>query len=791
MTNRIPLRPRRMWTRAVLALSCAGVLTFTGLPGIDGLSGTAYAAKGKRCDDTFKLTGRPGSNFPWDQNIHVRDPRYWDSYNFDAPRQSMDGLTLKGTPQEQRAFLEDLDDDYKTYPKNSPDRVYAQYRDYLARNDWKDTRYGGFEKWLKDAWILPNNNNRKGWFFERKVVKDMGLLGPDWLCQEEVQVRDKNGKPVLDKDGKPVVRKFDAVNYKTNQFMEFKAGPTRDTKQDFANKTFLEDPKRSNARITYVNGESKDRATSRYLGELAKSAGMDNTGRPRVTAYEHRSNSNPDYTRGKYSKPDPNLSPGGNNRASGGASRVIDGSAATPRDMKERMDRIRANDPMGNRGRGAGGVDFSTLELSYVGTPVKGKGLPYAFSARKVDEEEGLGYGGKAKSQLISDSFLTWLALTPDKFWVNLNPDEPDRIMDKKFGTTDAGRVLLEADLEMKHDYAKLMDPRKQPGKRYWDAMTARGIPCGTVVRNWIVPEPAKVREEDGGLYILDAPLKVKSVASSVDTPSPNGDCELTDAQRKTSQRLVNRHIIPEVEKKVNSGAAYADLRRAYTARVAAEWIRTQDRKTATDYRPVINSNNVTKWPLRGANKDWKPKQTFDAYVKSFTEGDYSYPCEVDGQNKTCVMGGVDFSKAPKRNTTKIEFTARHRHLPRTAKFAADSMADDAERENLLLLGGGAETRTGGGGDDDGPMPTPTPTDNPSTPGPDATDNPSTPGPDPTNTSNPGGTKPDDNRPDPDGDLADTGSDTPVGLITGLAAVLLAAGGTAVWWMRRRRALQD
>lgn len=96
MTNRIPLRPRRMWARAVLALSCAGVLTFTGLPGIDGLSGTAYAAKGKRCDDTFKLTGRPGSNFPWDQNIHVRDPRFWDSYNFDAPRQSLDGLTLKG-----------------------------------------------------------------------------------------------------------------------------------------------------------------------------------------------------------------------------------------------------------------------------------------------------------------------------------------------------------------------------------------------------------------------------------------------------------------------------------------------------------------------------------------------------------------------------------------------------------------------------------------------------------------------------------------------------------------------
>ncbi|MDX5577896.1 LAETG motif-containing sortase-dependent surface protein, partial [Streptomyces sp. ID01-9D] len=43
------------------------------------------------------------------------------------------------------------------------------------------------------------------------------------------------------------------------------------------------------------------------------------------------------------------------------------------------------------------------------------------------------------------------------------------------------------------------------------------------------------------------------------------------------------------------------------------------------------------------------------------------------------------------------------------------------------------------------------------------------------------------NRPDPDGDLADTGSSAPVGLIAGAAAALAVAGGTLMWWMRRRR----
>ncbi|WP_308344187.1 LAETG motif-containing sortase-dependent surface protein [Streptomyces sp. MK37H] len=44
---------------------------------------------------------------------------------------------------------------------------------------------------------------------------------------------------------------------------------------------------------------------------------------------------------------------------------------------------------------------------------------------------------------------------------------------------------------------------------------------------------------------------------------------------------------------------------------------------------------------------------------------------------------------------------------------------------------------------------------------------------------------------DPDGDLADTGSNVPVGLIAGIAAALAAAGGTLVWWMRRRRTTED
>ncbi|MYU47736.1 hypothetical protein GTV15_08160 [Streptomyces sp. SID7803] len=103
------------------------------------------------------------------------------------------------------------------------------------------------------------------------------------------------------------------------------------------------------------------------------------------------------------------------------------------------------------------------------------------------------GYGGDAKLQLASDAFFTWLALSPEKFWVNLNPIRPDLIMDKDFAKTDAGRVLLESDLILKHDYADAMNPDKyERGEKFWKAAPRTpegGMPCLPIIRQWITPE--------------------------------------------------------------------------------------------------------------------------------------------------------------------------------------------------------------------------------------------------------------------------------------------------------------
>ncbi|MCL2731900.1 MAG: hypothetical protein FWE15_17970 [Actinomycetia bacterium] len=757
MTDRIstPVQRHRWFlTRACLALACAGIMTVSGLP---TLQGSAHAASGMRCDEKYGLDGQsPASSLPWDKGVTQRPEDQWDTYSYDAQRQAMDGLTLPddvANPNAQqlaaqKKFLEQFPKAYDEYPDNSRERIYARYRDYLLKNESNPKRlYKTFGKWLSNAYILPNLNNHRGDVYERKVVEDLGLVGEDWLCQEDVPILDENGNPVLDAKGKPMVRRFDAVNYKKNLFLEFKAGGGRDTNQDKPNKAFLEDPQRKNARIGYVNGQEKTSATTKYLNRLGATAGVNDEQQPRVFSYEHIADSVPDYTPGKYTKADPYLEPPGENIPEGGAAQVVDGSEPTPEEMGQEQQLLDEQDPEGLNIRGPGGVDFSTIQLSYVGKPVKGQGLNYAFSAAKADEDANLGWGGKAKAQLISDSFSTWLALTPDKFWVNLNPDQPDTVMDATFGKTDAGRVLLQADLAMKHDYARDLDPRKPLGKKLSDAMRQAGLPCGSVERNWIVPEPAQVRADSGGLYILSAPLKVNSVAATLKTPSPNGNCDLTADQRKTSQQLVQSLIIPDIEHKVNTAPQYADLRRVYTARVAAEYVRQQDAQSPGDYHKVINSNDVHRWPLRSPNTSWTPRQTWEDYVKSFTKGDYSFPCEYNGQTKICVMGGVDFSKAPKKNVSQAQFTKQHKNLPRTAKTATRTMADDADNRSMLLLGGGGRPHAG-----------PTPS-RPATP--------------PSTGSGKGS----------GGDLAATG--TNVLTFSGIGIVLLGAGAALMWWRRQ------
>ncbi|MEU5535390.1 hypothetical protein [Streptomyces sp. NPDC020362] len=765
MTPRISRASWRPISTRVLAVAFATAVALTGLPSLTHTAEAAGPLKpGQRCDELHGLTGEniPVGGLPrYDAS---REKRLWDSYEYVNPGMAFDGLNP--TDAEVKA----AGTNYKQYSHNDPRRIYARFNN---QKKWKN-----FRNYLVKQYIPNQGNDPRGDAFEQKVVKDMGLVGPDWICQKEVYFKDPQ-------TGKRYKRVLDAYNKKTREIVEIKANGKPNRTQVPADKAWAKNPGWKSYKYTMVFGEDQAGEGRNFIRAMKRLAGPD-----RVREYNFHSDQVPRAPKwaekGPYRANYPYMSTGNgvNSGSRGGGNNIISQSPNTPKEWKEQQGIIRSVDRNGNFPKGPGGVDFTTLDLSYVGTPVKGQGLNYAFTAKKVPDEEAGGWGAQPKAQLISDAFFTWLALTPDKFWVNLNPDQPDRVMDSKFASTDAGRVLLEADLRMKHDFFKAMDPQTALGKRFWAALPrVNGRPCFTGIRNWIEPKTAKVREQDGGLYILDTPLRLKSTPQDFAT-QPGGEaiCNPTKAERQQAQAVIDRMIVPDVEKTINTAPQYADLRRVYTARVAAEWIRQQDARHPTDYHSIINSNDVKRWPLRAPNQHWDKDALFRKYREIFTKGEFKYNVDTDQGVMIYIVGGVDFSKQPKRNIPKAVFQTQHHYAPRTAKIAVDAMTDDADNETAVMLGGNSDGKSADGTT---PTPAPTHTGRPTTPA-------STPpaGHEPSHT--PTGSAPGHDQPstppgrnDNDGGgLADTGAQ--VGLVAAVAAVLLAAGFLLFRAKRRR-----
>ena len=77
----------------------------------------------------------------------------------------------------------------------------------------------------------------------------------------------------------------------------------------------------------------------------------------------------------------------------------------------------------------------------------------------------------KNETQNLFNYFLIGLSLPNDKFWVNLRPDAPEQIIDPELGKTNLGKIMLEADLQLKKDTAGWTSPQNPEGKEYWDKL--------------------------------------------------------------------------------------------------------------------------------------------------------------------------------------------------------------------------------------------------------------------------------------------------------------------------------
>jgi hypothetical protein len=333
-----------------------------------------------------------------------------------------------------------------------------------------------------------------------------------------------------------------------------------------------------------------------------------------------------------------------------------------------------------------GGIDFSSLQLRYLSDPGDGSGLQYSFDASTSTTRGTSPADGVNAARLSSDAFFVWLSLNRSDFWVNLNPDEPGRIVDDRLGRTDAGRVLLEADLRMKKTVGELIHPHRALGRKFWNGV--RGD-CMSF-RNWILPAPASVHQDSDKLYILDTPLDIQM---ETQYPERHGESSTRSCpkQNQATEDHNEEHfrslILPKLKHAINTAPEYAALRRVYLARVAAEWYRELSRAKKTTYGDLIDSGDIDTWQT---TDDWKPTDTFDRYVDSYTKGEFKITDKTTSGNTTYVRsyvyGGVDLTSIPIEEVSDERFTADFAGLPKSVDRSLNAPSS-ADGDDAIWLG--------------------------------------------------------------------------------------------------------
>ncbi|HNQ49949.1 MAG TPA: hypothetical protein PKL03_00750 [Candidatus Omnitrophota bacterium] len=229
----------------------------------------------------------------------------------------------------------------------------------------------------------------------------------------------------------------------------------------------------------------------------------------------------------------------------------------------------------------------------------------------------------------IVEYFEIGLRLPNSMFWVNLRPDAPDQIIDPYLAKTDVGRILLEADLQLKKDLSRLTSPDTSEGRRYWDALYAKAeslfgqedAEVPTMTRPWIVPDEIVIGQGQGNAYILKATLKVMLEQDHLRDAAPYA---FTDERMKAmnaySSQLVRTLILPRLTREVNASRRYAGLRQVYYSLIAAQWHKKQSANIPDAIAKNVNSLSLDDYTSARA---WSPETYYAAYRKSFSEGEY------------------------------------------------------------------------------------------------------------------------------------------------------------------------
>jgi hypothetical protein len=190
--------------------------------------------------------------------------------------------------------------------------------------------------------------------------------------------------------------------------------------------------------------------------------------------------------------------------------------------------------------------------------------------------------------------FLAALTVPEKDLWVNLSPNEQNRIIPQALGQTDMGRDMLSEDYLLKRLAASLTYPETTAGKKYWDEMHSQSLN-----RVWVVPGSSTIYQDQYRAFITDAKLRVMTEEDYLN-------------KSKNSINSFKTNILPLIEKDINQGKNFSELRQMYKSALKES---------------IISQLYSDKNKLAGVDiKDPTVKEKiYQKYLEAFKRGAYNY----------------------------------------------------------------------------------------------------------------------------------------------------------------------
>ncbi len=233
-------------------------------------------------------------------------------------------------------------------------------------------------------------------------------------------------------------------------------------------------------------------------------------------------------------------------------------------------------------------------------------------------------------TKTLLNYFFIGIVLPNDAFWVNLRPDSENNIIDPDLGMTDVGKILLEADLNLKKDTARYTSPETPEGREYWNKLYnkageifgSQNITVPTLTRPWIVPGEIIIRETEDNAYIYKATLKVMLEQDYLkNSVVYKFDDQRSKALNEYSSQLIRELILPKLTREINTSLRYTSLRQVYYSLILAQWFKSRLHGKSGLYSRIIDRRD-----LRGliSKTPWTKTAYFKAYQSSFKDGEYN-----------------------------------------------------------------------------------------------------------------------------------------------------------------------